>query len=108
MKYLLILVLTFILSGCHDGVWHLITPEPPPVVIEPQVLPEEDGLDEPEKFPLECYDLVKGNISADGRKLYHVPGMPNYNNVKIDLEAGEKFFCSIEEAEDAGWVKAGG
>lgn len=54
----------------------------------------------------ECV-LVKGNISSDGRKLYHLPGMRNYDQVKIDEVAGEKTWCSEQAAIDAGWTKAG-
>lgn len=108
VKYLFLIVLSFGLVACHEGVWHLIRAEAPPVTIEPAVLPESVGLDEPEVPPANCDDLIKGNISADGRLLYHAPGMPNYNSVKIDEEAGERFFCSVQEAENAGWVKAGG
>jgi len=90
------------------------TPMPTEVVVEePQQeltpLPGEAGVDEPSVQPTdETCELVKGNIDASGRKLYHVPGMPNYNRVKIDTSKGEKFFCTEQEAKDAGWVKAGG
>lgn len=80
----------------------------PPVTIEPAVVPSEEvGLLEPEPTPAPPCDVVKGNISKDGRKLYHVAGMANYNQVKIDESAGERFFCSAAEAEAAGWVRAG-
>jgi len=43
---------------------------------------------------------IKGNISANGR-IYHVPGSRNYDRTRIS--AGERWFCSIAEAESAGW-----
>jgi hypothetical protein len=49
---------------------------------------------------------IKGNISGDGRKLYHFPGCPSYNTTKIDTSTGERWFTSAAEAEAAGWVKA--
>ena len=48
---------------------------------------------------------IKGNISASG-KIYHVPGGVTYESVKINEKAGEKWFCSESEAEQAGWRKA--
>jgi endonuclease YncB( thermonuclease family) len=47
--------------------------------------------------------LIKGNITAKGAKIYHVPGGRFYDSTKINTKAGEKFFCSQEEAVAAGW-----
>lgn len=44
---------------------------------------------------------IKGNINSKGNKLYHMPGMAQYNNVKP-----EKTFCTEEEAKKAGFTKA--
>ncbi len=50
---------------------------------------------------------IKGNISINsGRKIYHVPGQKDYENTRIQPEHGERYFCSEEEAKQAGWVKA--
>ncbi len=51
--------------------------------------------------------LIKGNISSDGRKLYHLPSCPSYSKTSIDEGVGEKWFCSEQEAVQAGWTKAG-
>lgn len=51
--------------------------------------------------------LIKGNISAQGERIYHLTGQANYGQVKIDLARGERWFCSEAEAEAAGWRKAG-
>ena len=51
----------------------------------------------------EC--TIKGNISKAG-KLYHVSGGKYYDSVRIDAAAGERFFCSVAEAEAAGWRAA--
>ena len=51
--------------------------------------------------------VIKGNISVStGRKLYHLPGMRNYEATVIDLAKGERWFCSEAEAQANGWVKA--
>ena len=46
--------------------------------------------------------LIKGNISKSGR-IYHVPGSRWYEKTKIDARAGERWFCSEDEARAAGW-----
>ncbi|MCI0437585.1 MAG: ComEA family DNA-binding protein [Chloroflexi bacterium] len=46
--------------------------------------------------------VIKGNISGSG-KIYHTPTSPNYNQTKIDESAGERWFCTVAEAESAGW-----
>ena len=50
---------------------------------------------------------IKGNISSDGRKLYHLPECPSYETTKIDESKGERFFATETEAVAAGWTKAG-
>ncbi len=51
--------------------------------------------------------VIKGNISvATGKKLYHLPGMRNYEATIIDPTKGERWFCSEAEAIANGWIKA--
>jgi cold shock CspA family protein len=50
---------------------------------------------------------VKGNFSvSSGNKIYHVPGMEDYESTVINEGAGERWFCSESEAISAGWKKA--
>ncbi len=51
----------------------------------------------------ECH--IKGNISRSGKRYYFLPGHPDYQNVKIDSEKGERCFQSEQQALDAGWRK---
>jgi len=52
----------------------------------------------------EC--VVKGNISGEGKKLYHIADVcPDYESVKINKQ-GEKCFDTEAEARTAGWKKA--
>ena len=46
---------------------------------------------------------IKGNINSSGEKIYHLPGGEHYSTTKINPGAGEKWFCSIEEAVSNGW-----
>lgn len=45
---------------------------------------------------------VKGNVRADGEKIYHLPGDPAYERTNA-----ETLFGSAEEAEAAGFRRAG-
>lgn len=46
---------------------------------------------------------IKGNINARGERIYHVPGARSYADTRIDRDRGERWFCSVGEAESAGW-----
>ena len=51
--------------------------------------------------------LIKGNISfSTGEKIYHIPGCKSYEDTQINTSKGEKWFCSEQEALNAGWRKA--
>lgn len=47
--------------------------------------------------------LIKGNINAKGRKIYHLPGTTAYGKTQINERKGERWFCSEAEAAAAGW-----
>ena len=46
---------------------------------------------------------IKGNISSNGNRIYHLPGTTWYGRTKINESKGERWFCSEEEARAAGW-----
>ena len=48
---------------------------------------------------------IKGNVS-DGGRIYHAPGGRSYSDTRIDEGRGERWFCTAEEAEAAGWRPA--
>lgn len=50
--------------------------------------------------------LIKGNISSSGEKIYHMPGQSYYDKTVIDTSRGEKWFCTEDKAQAAGWRKA--
>jgi len=68
-------------------------------VAEPSPEPEEE-----EQVSDSCE--IKGNISSNQEKIYHLPGCGSYNATKINEADGERWFCSEQEARDAGWRKA--
>jgi len=49
---------------------------------------------------------IKGNIGADGERIYHVPGGYYYAKTRITESEGERWFCSEAEARAAGWRRA--
>lgn len=52
----------------------------------------------------EC--LIKGNNREGGdTSIYKFPGCKSYNTTEVDLDLGDRWFCSEEEAIEAGYVK---
>lgn len=49
---------------------------------------------------------IKGNISSSGERIYHMPGQRFYDKTVISESAGEKWFCTEDEAIAAGWRKS--
>ncbi|MGA9347330.1 MAG: phospholipase D-like domain-containing protein [Anaerolineae bacterium] len=69
---------------------------PPLLELPPlRVVPLTDG-----------YDLIKGDISKDGQRIYYLPTDPYYRNVKITEASGERWFPSVWEAQEACWTHA--
>lgn len=50
-----------------------------------------------------CDKCIKGNISSEGVKIYHLPACRDYERTVIDTGKGEKWFSSEGEARAAGW-----
>lgn len=50
---------------------------------------------------------IKGNVSINfGERIYHVPGQKYYDATRISFRHGERWFCTEDEARQAGWRKA--
>lgn len=49
---------------------------------------------------------IKGNINSSGEKIYHLPGQRYYDKTVINESKGERWFCSEDEAQSAGWRKS--
>jgi len=52
----------------------------------------------------EC--TIKGNVNANGERIYHMPGQEFYGRVRMDVGKGKQWFCTKGEAEAAGWRRA--
>ena len=50
--------------------------------------------------------VIKGNINAEGARIYHMPGQRFYDVTRIDDSAGQRWFCTEDEARAAGWRPA--
>lgn len=111
-KFLISFIFSLLLAGCTFN----LIPDPnasllPTVTPVPEVVPEvvpaeEVGEVVPDPTPVPPCEIVKGNINRAGEKIYFTEESINFKNVKIDEAAGEKFFCSEDEAVAAGWRKA--
>src|SRR5262249_45477926 len=49
---------------------------------------------------------IKGNISRNGERIYHMPDQRYYARIRMDSGGGRRWFCTAEEAEAAGWRRA--
>jgi hypothetical protein len=51
--------------------------------------------------PAPC--VIKGEIRFTNERVYYLPGNRAYDRVTISTRRGERWFCSEQEARDAGW-----
>ncbi len=49
---------------------------------------------------------IKGNITSQDDYIYHLPSSPDYRDVKIQPDKGERWFCTVHEAIYNGWRPA--
>ena len=58
----------------------------------------------PSQTPVPEHCRIKGNINMEsGEHVYHTPDSPWYARTEIDTSAGERWFCTEREAQEAGW-----
>lgn len=50
--------------------------------------------------------LIKGNLDKLDKRYYHLPSFRHYSSVVINLEKGDQWFCTEQEAIKAGFIKA--
>jgi endonuclease YncB( thermonuclease family) len=49
---------------------------------------------------------IKGNVNSSGSKIYHLPGGSLYQRTNINVDEGDRWFCTTKEAEGAGFRAA--
>lgn len=59
-----------------------------------------------EYIPLSRYPSIKCNIGSEGERIYHLPFDQQYDITQIDLNKGERWAETIEEAENLGFRRA--
>jgi micrococcal nuclease len=94
-KYLIYLFLVLSLGACNFHITDTRTPEDAKATQTART----EGTD-----PFECLD-IKGNLGSGGEKIYHMPDQPNYQSTEVD-KVGEAYFCTEQEAIDAGFRRA--
>ena len=52
------------------------------------------------------YPCIKCNISKDGEKIYHLPFDQQYDRISIEIDKGEFYAMTAQEAEEAGFRRA--
>ena len=57
-----------------------------------------------ESAPDDC--PIKGNISRSSERIYHMPFQDHYDRTRINESEGERWFCTEQEAQLAGWRRA--
>ena len=78
------------------------TEVPTDVPTEPAVATDTPVATEaPAQAATEC--VIKGNVNSKHEKIYHLPGDRDYERTKIKPEEGDQLFCSVAEAEAAGF-----
>lgn len=92
-------------------------PTPLPTSTEPPVA-SDDAAGEPsdgstDSNPFQCIGgcatppdptcAIKGNVNSKGEKIYHVPEGQFYERTDIKPEEGDRWFCTEEEARNAGF-----
>lgn len=90
-------------KGKNAGLWGQ-TPCPG---LKGDAFQSSDSLgDQGESVQTQSGCVIKGNISSSGEKIYHLPGQRYYERTKIEEGKGEHWFCTEEEAQNAGWRKS--
>lgn len=74
---------------------------------KPKNKPKEQPKEKPKEEPAPSgQGKIKGNISSEGEKIYHMPGGASYNRTKIDPSKGERYFHTEAEAQAAGFRRS--
>jgi endonuclease YncB( thermonuclease family) len=91
--------------AARKGLWNASVPPQAPWLWRQDARETRQRASVPEVVG-EC--RIKGNISASGRKIYHLPGSHSWADTRINARQGERWFCTEEEAVAAGWQAARG
>jgi len=105
----------FLIDGDLGGLPVVAAPELPErsIVVPVELGVAEDSAGEPNPQAFECEDgcavspdpscSIKGNVNSRGDRIYHMEGWRDYNRTDVKPEEGDRWFCTEQEAEDAGF-----
>ncbi|MFL9826936.1 thermonuclease family protein [Rhodoplanes sp. SY1] len=92
----------------HRRIARGATPEPvrPPPTTDPISRPTPPsgasaGLEQPAPG---CE--IKGNVNRNGERIFHLPGMVDYDKVVMTPAKGKRWFCLEQDAIRAGWRRS--
>lgn len=80
------------------------TPRPAPLV--PAGPPSSPPRQQQQQQPPPSGCAIKGNINSKGERIYHTPQSGAYDRTIVEPEKGERWFCTPQEAEAAGFRAA--
>ncbi len=87
--------------GAHRGIWRGASE--PAWDYRAEVKAERDRAQEARSMAEAGECRIKGNISAEGERIYHLPGSAAYPKVRVSTAKGERWFCDETAALAAGW-----
>lgn len=51
--------------------------------------------------------VIKGEVTITNQRIFHPPSSPYYDQIAISTRRGERWFCTEEDARQAGWQPFG-
>lgn len=81
-----------------------VVPSPTPAVAYEPTLPPFTCIGGCATPPTYC--VIKGNVNSHGEWIYHTPESRTYSSTDIKPEEGDAWFCTEQEAFDAGFRAA--
>ena len=49
---------------------------------------------------------IKGNVDRNDKRWYHLPEFRHYDQTEMNLDHGDRWFCTEEQAIKAGFERA--
>jgi len=104
-------IIVFAISSSRQSSQDTVKPIPHEATVQtedavkPSYSQPSSSTEYPDKTQANCN--IKGNISYEtSEKIYHTPDQEFYDETVINERYGERWFCSEQDAIDAGWRKS--
>ena len=103
------LLLSVVMTGCVVAVRERVeVPGEEPLRFEQSGVLLKPAPDDETLIPPDPNCNIKGNVSTYNDKtknIYHMPDDHYYGYIRVNPEEGDAWFCSEEEARDAGFLR---